>query len=356
MAESLTRVSSLEVLMTSAGLHLPQLGLWLDPRRAQRGEPVFVSHAHSDHTAAHREVLLTEATARFMRHRLGGQRQEHILPFGERRHFGGLGGGFHLTLLPAGHIFGSAMSFIEARGGSVLYTGDFKLRPGLVAEPCDPTPARGCDTLIMETTFGRAKYRFPPAAAVLADVVRFCRATLAGGATAVLLGYSLGKSQELLRGLAGADLPVMLEKSVLKLTRIHEGLGAKFPPYEPFDAARAAGKVLICAPQQARSPLVRGLGPVRTAIATGWAMDSSCRFRYGADAAFPLSDHADFDELITFVEQVAPRQVLTLHGFAADFAATLRELGYEARAISEDEQLTLALGLKPDRRELPSVG
>lgn len=336
--------------MLPAGLYLPQLGLWLDPRRTQRTEPAFVSHAHSDHTGPHREVILTEATARFMRHRLGGQRTEQILPLGERRHFAGPSGGYHLTPLPAGHILGSAMSFIEARGGSVLYTGDFKLRPGLVAEPCDPTAAHGCDTLVMETTFGRAQYRFPPAAQVMADLVRFCRETLAAGATAVLLGYSLGKSQELLRGLTGADLPVMLEKSVHKLTRIHEGLGQSFPAYAPFDPAQARGQVLLCAPQHARAPWLRELGPLRTAVATGWALDSGCRFRYGVGAAFPLSDHADFDELLTFVERVAPRRVLTLHGFAADFAATLREFGYDARALSESEQLTLALGLKAERR------
>ena len=37
-------------------------------------------------------------------------------------------------LLPAGHIFGSAQFFLETRAGSLLYTGDFKLRPGTSAE------------------------------------------------------------------------------------------------------------------------------------------------------------------------------------------------------------------------------
>jgi Cft2 family RNA processing exonuclease len=176
---------------------------------------------------------------------------------------------------------------------------------------------------------------------------------LASGATPVLLGYSLGKSQELLRGLADAALPVMLEPSVHKLTRIHEGLGVSFPAHERFTAGQARGKVILCAPQHTRAPWLGELGPTRKAVATGWAVDSGCRFRYGADAAFPLSDHADFDELIAFVERVRPRRVLTVHGFAADFAATLRELGHDARAISQDEQLTLALGLKPERRNVP---
>jgi len=59
---------------------------------------------------------------------------------------------------------------------------------------------------------------------------------------------------------------------------------------------------------------------------------------------FPLSDHADFDDLLEFVKRVNPRRVFTLHGFAADFARFLRRQGLEARALSEDDrQLDLAL-------------
>jgi len=66
-----------------------------------------------------------------------------------------------------------------------------------------------------------------------------------------------------------------------------------------------------------------------------------CHFRYQSDAAFPLSDHADFPDLVEFVKQVAPRRIYTLHGFAADFAAHLRRLGFDARALGAHEQLEL---------------
>ncbi len=57
-------------ILHQRGLHLPEHGLWLDPHRAK--PLAFVSHAHSDHIARHRDVLMTAATARFMRERLGG--------------------------------------------------------------------------------------------------------------------------------------------------------------------------------------------------------------------------------------------------------------------------------------------
>ena len=126
------------------GVYLPALQLWLDPHEPQSGDArVFVSHAHSDHIGEHREVIASAPTAEFMQARLGGGRPEHVLVFGEPALFETGGEPWRITLLPAGHIFGSAMGLIEADGESLLYTGDFKLRPGLSAERCEPdTPTR----------------------------------------------------------------------------------------------------------------------------------------------------------------------------------------------------------------------
>ncbi len=301
---------------------------------------VFVSHAHSDHIAPHREVILSAPTAKLVRARLAGNWHEHVMNFGEAQRFRTGDTAFDLTLLPAGHIFGSAMALVQTGGVSVVYTGDFKLRPSLSAELCQPHAA---DILIMETTYGRPQYVFPPTAEVLKGVVRFCREALDNGETPVLLGYSLGKSQELLCSLGDEGLPFMLHGAVYKLTQIYEQFGQCFPKYERYDAGSAQGKVLLCPPNVVNSAMLRNLGKARTAILTGWAVDANCRFRYQCEAAFPLSDHADFTDLIEMVKRVRPKKIFTLHGFAADFAQTLRDLGYEAQALSENEQFALPL-------------
>jgi len=330
--------SPFQLQYRNGGVHLPSLGLWLDPHDAKPSGLVFVSHAHSDHTAAHREVILSQPTAQLMRARLSGDWIEHVLPFGRPLSLPGAETPFEITLLPAGHIFGSAMAWIRAEQGTLLYTGDFKLRPGLSAEPCEP---RHADVLVMETTYGRPQYRFPPTAEVMQGIIRFCREALDNEETPVLLGYSLGKSQELLRGLNEVGLPLMLHSSVQKMTEVYERLGQTFPPYEKFDPAQAAGRVVICPPGAS----LRHLGRTRLAVLTGWAVDPNCRFRYQAHAAFPLSDHADFPDLLEFVKRVAPKKVYTLHGFASAFAQNLRDLGYDAQALSEEDQLSLPLGL-----------
>jgi len=319
------------------GVHLPVEHLWLDPRGPR--DFAFVSHAHSDHTGRHRESILTEATSRLMRARMGeAAGREHILPYREKRRLRN----FEIELLPAGHVLGSAQCLVEGNAGTLLYTGDFKLRAGLSSEPAEARPA---DTLIMETTFGLPRYTFPPADRVVASVVKFCLEAREDGATPVLLGYSLGKAQEILFAVAAAGLPIALHGSVWNMSQVYESMGVKFPAYEKYSADFALDNhVLICPPSVAGSAMLRKIKHRRVAVLTGWAMDGGAAHRYQVDAAFPLSDHADYPDLLRYVEMVQPKRVLTLHGFAREFARDLRARGIEAWALTAADQLEFSLG------------
>lgn len=317
------------------GVYLPQQDFWLDPWDAKRF--AFISHAHSDHIALHREVIVSERTACLMRVRLPGSRIEHPLPFGERRSIRSV----DLMLLPAGHIFGSAQCLVFAGEQTLLYTGDLKLRPGKTAEQAE---WRHADTLVMETTFGVPRYRFPPTKEVIERMVAFCSETIDAGEVPVLLGYSLGKAQEILCALDGAGLTPMLHGSVYQMTRIYEQLGQSFRKYVRYNRNDVPGKVLICPPSANRSPMLEKIPRKRVALISGWAVDPDAVYRYQVDAAFPLSDHADYDDLLAYVELVQPRRVLTLHGFAAAFASDLRARGLEAWALTEENQMELHFG------------
>ena len=317
------------------GVYLPKQDLWLDPWDAKPF--AFVSHAHSDHIAPHEEIILSERTSRLLQHRMPGHRTEHVLPFGEK----GTVDGLDLMLLPAGHIFGSAQCFLFAGDETLLYTGDFKLRPGKSAERAQ---WRHADTLIMETTFGLPRYRFPPTEQVIDEIVAFCRETIEAAQVPVLLSYSLGKAQEILCSLDGAGLTPMLHGSVYRMTRIYEQFGQSFCNYVRYNANEVAGKVLICPPSTNRSQMLEKIPHRRVAMISGWAVDPNAIYRYGVDAAFPLSDHADYDDLIRYVGLVRPRRVFTLHGFAAEFASDLRMRGTEAWALTEENQMELDLG------------
>src|SRR5438067_1677324 len=327
------------------GVYLPAHDLWLDPWEAKRF--AFVSHAHSDHIAPHQEMILSERTARLLQARMPGTRTEHVLPFGEQRRVHEI----DLTLLPAGHIFGSAQLFLSNESETLLYTGDFKLHHGKSAETAE---WRQADTLIMETTFGLPRYQFPPTEKVMAQIVAFARDTIDDGEVPVLLGYSLGKAQEILCALDGANLTPMLHGSVFQMTRIYEQFGQSFCKYVRYNKNDIAGKVLICPPSAAHSTMIEKIPRKRVAMITGWAVEPNAIYRYQVDAAFPLSDHADYNDLIRYVDLVKPKRVLTLHGFAAEFARDLRERGIEAWALSEENQMELVLG-KTERGILRKV-
>lgn len=317
------------------GVHLPQIGWWLD---AQKGQPrSFVTHAHSDHIGPHREIVATRATASLMRLRLPGRRQETILDYGEiwRSDFD-----CEFKLYPAGHVFGSALVQVQGEHGTLLYTGDFKLRQSLASEPC-ATPR--ADVLIMETTFGLPRYVLPPQEQIVANIVAFCREALAENITPVLYAYSLGKTQELVQIVGQAGMPIMLHAHNHRVTQHYAELGMKLPPFHLLDSRAHAGHVIIAPPMSGQAEPITWINPKRTAVVTGWALDSSAKYQYGTDAAFPLSDHADFPDLLAFVDRVQPKIVYTLHGFAKEFAATLRQRGVEAWAIGHGNQLEMRL-------------
>ncbi len=331
------------------GVYLPAHDFWLDPADSQAF--AFVSHAHADHIGRHHETVVSEITSRLMHARLPGDRLEHRLPFGQPAE--GIRPNLRMTLYPAGHIAGSAQLFLEEKdtGATLLYTGDFKLRSGLSAEPTGWTQA---DTLIMETTFGLPRFKFPATVEVLAQIVKFCREAIEEDVVPVLFGYSLGKSQEILCALSQAGLPAMLHGAVHRMTEVYREIRPDFPSFDRYDPAGLAGKVLICPPSANQSRMLQKIKARRTAMLTGWALTPGAVHRYQTDAVFPLSDHADYDDLIRYVELVKPRRVLTLHGYAAAFATDLRARGIEAWALSEENQMELLMPVADLAGETPA--
>ena len=99
----------------------------------------------------------------------------------------------------------------------MLCTGDFKLRKGLAAEACE---LRHADTLVMETTFGRPNYVFPSDETAWGQIGKFCREAFDDGLTPVLLTYSLGKSQEVLRGLEAEGFEFALQEQTDRIPKV----------------------------------------------------------------------------------------------------------------------------------------
>lgn len=319
------------------GVYLPEINLWLDPHESKPDAVGFVSHAHGDHAHWHGTTIASSPTLRLMRSRESPPRDAQAKPQAFLQRFKHAGAA--LTLLPAGHVAGSSQLLVEYKKETLLYSGDFKLRPD---PACEPIQVREADQLIMETTFGQAQYLFPPASKTIERIANFVQKAHKDKKVPVLLAYSLGKAQELMLSLKPWNWEFVLHPSIAAVCEAYKGLGYALPPSHTPGNTGLDNKVLLWPPQGRKHAWYSGVASrCRTAFCSGWAMDAGTRARMGVDEAFPLSDHADFSELLAYVWQVHPKKIHTHHGFAAEFASHLRLTGHDASALGAEEQLQL---------------
>lgn len=332
-------------------LYVDALDLWIDSMHSRNR--CYVSHGHSDHAREHQVVVATPNTARicnsrFARRRADSQqlsllarveRPRVMVTFEEHRFNDPWTEGEHrLTLFSAGHVLGSSQLLIEGDRGRFVYTGDFKLAPSFTVEPPE---VKECDVVLMECTYGRPQYVFPPREEVAGEMVRFARTALESGAVPVFFAYSLGKAQEAMAILGNAGIPLTVHGAVDTLARVYEECGVTMPPFERYDASRfRAESALIWPPGGKALPKALRNKSVWTAVLTGWSLDRGALFRYGTQRGFALSDHADYPALLRYIELAKPKKVLLVHGWR-DFVYRLRALGIDAEYLEHNPQLSL---------------
>ena len=136
------------------GLYCAPGGFYIDPVRPV--DRAVVTHGHSDHArSGHGAVLATPATLDIMRVRYGDDFAGSTQPaaYGEVVRQGEV----EVTLVPAGHVLGSAQAVVEWRGLTVVVSGDYKRRPDPTCQPFEPV---GCDVFVTEATFGLPVFAF----------------------------------------------------------------------------------------------------------------------------------------------------------------------------------------------------
>lgn len=293
---------------------------------------VFLSHAHTDHliSANTDPVICSPITAELAKERMGisSVTYRESAP--------------NIDLLASGHIIGSRAALIEDTY-RYLYTGDVCTRDRLYLDGFDPVDA---DVLLLESTYGRPQYEFPPHDALEADIIDWI--TDHRHRPLLLFGYPLGRAQKL-HQLAIRSQPdrILVHDSIMALNRVIESVTDLSFPASEFQSPRdvGPGDVVILPTTRSRSQVVDRLVDRAHAVRagfSGWAADNSYRFRGNFDAAFPLSDHCDFPELLDLVRAVDPEIVYTHHGFTDSLATEITtRLGIEARPLRK-HQTTLS--------------
>ncbi|MCA1630814.1 MAG: hypothetical protein LC774_10850 [Acidobacteria bacterium] len=188
----------------------------------------------------------------------------------------------------------------------------------------------------MESTFGDPLYRFPPDVVTFDRLYAACDRALSDDRVPVVLAYALGKSQEALELLLRRGYRVTLHGSNWNVSEIYRELGVKFSgEYERYSREHVRGRVLIAPPGCRKQPMIQNIERRFTIMLTGWALSRSAPYMYkGVDLVLPLSDHADYDELVRLAKESGASCVITMHG-PAKFAAHLRELGLNAEHLAQ---------------------
>ncbi|RLG46303.1 MAG: hypothetical protein DRN90_06700 [Thermoproteota archaeon] len=288
--------------------------LIMDPKRTLQGVPALITHAHSDHVPRDvrkpkSELITTPITGNALKSVFRAPEELlTISSFGKELEVGNL----RVTPFIAGHVPGSAMFLLEKGDLRVLYTGDVNPRGGLAVE--GPADVPEADVLIIESTYGNPKFRFPDQDLVRAKIVEWVLSVVSEGSIPVFSVYPLGKAQEVIALLnKTTNLRVLVTEDVARMSA----------------ACQPAFKLKYEKLQEVQDPKVAVIkGPCssvplegKLAIATGWALILKPK---RVHRAFPLSSHADFDGLLEIVKRSRAKEVYTVFGFSYDFTSYLK--------------------------------
>ncbi len=143
----------------------------------------MITHGHADHArAGHQNVAATPQTLAIMggalRRGTSVTGSTRTLAYGETIERDGV----QVTLVPAGHVLGSAQVVVRWRGMTIVVSGDYKRRRDPTCPAFLPVP---CDVFVTEATFGLPVFRHPDDAgeirSLLHSVAQFPRAQPPGG-------------------------------------------------------------------------------------------------------------------------------------------------------------------------------
>ena len=281
------------------------------PRR--RVDVILISHAHADHYNLN-TLLKTHNIPKIMSNITydliaSGKRLRnvHLVRPGEIIEISGV----TIEALEAGHILGSLQFAIHGRR-TVVYTGDINLERRVILKPA--TIARA-DVLIIEATYGKEDYSFPPRSELYRSLLVMVKEHRDRGKPLQLRARRLGVAQELtaLLALSGFALP-LVHPSIERYNRFYEEKGVSLGPYA------------VAIEAEIPEPIIVPLNSSRRGLpCTGWA----AKWLKG----LPISSHSGFDKLVKYALESGAEKVYTVYGFSRELASYLSSEGLDAEPL-----------------------
>jgi putative mRNA 3-end processing factor len=320
------------------GLYCPPGDFFIDPVK-----PVaraVITHGHSDHArSGHGVVLATPETLDIMVERYGDAHAERVepSPYGQVNARDGVS----VTLVPAGHVLGSAQAVVSWRGLTIVVSGDYKRRPDPTCAPFEPV---GCAVFVSEATFGLPVFRHPDDREEIAKLLRSLaqfpeRAHLVGA-------YALGKAQRVIKllRLGGWDGPIYTHGAMDRLNALYQRHGVDLGDLRPATGGKKAdfaGAIVVGPPSAISDRWARRFPDPVVSFASGWMQVRQRARTRGVELPLVISDHADWEELTSTFRELHPGELWITHGREEGLLRWAELEGQPARALAlvgyEDE-------------------
>jgi putative mRNA 3-end processing factor len=313
---------------TDKGIYCAQGKFYIDPWKPV--DDAVITHAHADHAYfGNKHYLAHHFSKEVLLYRLGDI-QLQTVGYGQKV----MKNRVQISLHPAGHVIGSAQVRVEFQGEVWVVSGDYKVEDDGISTPFEPIR---CHHFISECTFGMPVYQWKPQADIFAGINSWWRSNVEQGLSTVLIGYSLGKAQRILQNL---DLSIGKVYTHGVIENTNEALrrnGIILNPTEritPLTSKEDVRKGIILAPPSSvGTPWMRRFQPYSFGYCSGWMAIRGAKRRRAADRGFVLSDHADWDGLISAIDATGCESVYLTHGYTATFTRYLNEIGYNAHEV-----------------------
>ena len=300
--------------------------IFLDPKNTDSSGINFVSHAHMDHLPSKNGgTILASIETNKIANLRGFKMQNHVEKMDD------------YFLIDSGHILGSKGLLFD----DIFYTGDISTRDrGFLKGAKIPK----CKTLITECTFGLPEFVFPKLEVIKKQVNELISELYTRGVPVILMGYQLGKAQTITH-LFGHWGPLYLHDSVKEMNDLHHQLGV--PLMDGMGHSEAQNKglldkkpwIMVTPMMSEKNNFLREMRTKYGAVTigfSGWAQSTKFPFGRRTDYSIAMSDHCDFDELVSMVVQSGAEQIYAIHGFVDEFTAHLRKIGITAQPLREN--------------------
>lgn len=277
-----------------------------------------------------------------------------------------------ITFFDAGHIPGSCMSFLDFRGKTLLYTGDFNTRNTRLLKKAD-TDLPKVDILITESTYSDRDHAQRKSQEK--ELIKIIEDTLAVDGICLIAGFAVGRIDEILLVLDhyGIDYPVYVDgmaKKAITIINQHKNLLK-----EPNSLDKALEKVEYVNKEKMRKRIIKnpcvilstsGMlngGPIVwyikklfdnercSLVLTSFQVEGTpgkilletgryINQKLGLDLRLRMfvkrldfSSHLGRSELFEFVKKINPEKIFCIHGdHTQEFALELKEKGFDAIA------------------------